>query len=216
MTTTRPSPRLRRAAAMAAALTVVAISSAIAQTPPAAPAAPTRTPVRGVVTQVKPDALVLKGRDGKPVTVALANNWTVAVLKPIAATAIQPGSFIGTAEIPQANGVGRSLEVHIFPPGVKMGEGHYAWDLKPGSMMTNGTVGKVVASRNGRELDVSYPTGTRHIVVPPRVPIVQITPADRSLIKPGVSVFMVAVPSPSGGLIANSVSTGENGAAPPM
>ncbi len=77
-------------------------------------------------------------------------------------------------------------------------------------------MGKVVASSKGRELDVSYPTGTRHIVVPPRVPIVQITPGERSLIKPGVSVFMIAVPSPSGGLIANSVSTGENGAPPPM
>ncbi len=217
--TIRLLPRLACAAAVAATFAVAAVP-AIAQTPAAqtapAPAAPTRTIVRGVVTQVKPDALVLKGRDGKPVTVALADKWTAAVLKPIPATAIQPGSFIGTAEIPQADGVGRSLEVHVFPPGVKMGEGHYAWDLKPGSMMTNGTVGKVVASPKGRELDVSYPTGTRHIVVPPRVPIVQITPGDRSLIKPGVSVFMIAVPSPSGGLVANSVSTGENGAPPPM
>ncbi|HEX7760389.1 MAG TPA: hypothetical protein VF459_12855 [Caulobacteraceae bacterium] len=220
----------RRSGLAAALATALVAVPALAQTPAAqapatqAPAAPapaaqppmTRTIVRGVVTQVKPDALVLKGKDGKLVTVGLAKGWTVAIMKPIAASAIQPGSFIGTAEMPQADGNGRSLEVHIFPPGVKMGEGHYNWDLKAGSMMTNGTVGKVVASRNGRELDVTYPTGTRHIVVPPKVPIVQITPGVAAQIKPGVSVFLVAVTPPGGGLVANSVSTGENGKAPPM
>jgi hypothetical protein len=103
---------------------------------------------------------------GKLVTVGLSGSWTVSVMKPIGIDAIQPGSFIGTAEMPQADGTGRSLEVHIFPPGVKMGEGHYAWDLRPRSMMTNGTVGKVAAGRHGRELDVTYPSGTRHLVVP--------------------------------------------------
>jgi hypothetical protein len=194
------------AATLAAALVAL---PALAQTP-------ARTIVRGVVTQVKPDALVLKGKDGKPVTVGLAPAWTVAIMKPIDASAIQPGSFIGTAEMPQADGTGRSLEVHIFPPGVKMGEGHYNWDIKAGSMMTNGTVGKVVASPNGRELDVTYSTGTRHIVVPPKVPIVQITPGTNAQIRPGVSVFLIAVPGPGGGLVANAVSTGENGKAPPM
>jgi hypothetical protein len=182
-------------------------ATAVAQTAP--------QPVRGVVTAVKPTALTLKGRDGKAVTVNLTPTWIVSVMKPIAADAIQPGSFIGTAEMPQADGTGRSLEVHIFPPGIKMGEGHYAWDLKKGSMMTNGTVGKVTASHNGRELDVTYPTGARHLTVPANVPIVQITPGDRSQIKVGVHVFLVAVPTP-GGLTAGSVAIGEAGKAPPM
>ena len=174
------------------------------------------TLVRGVVTAMAPNSLTVKAKGGKVQTVALTDTWTVSIMKPIGADAIQPGSFIGTAEMPQADGVGRSLEVHIFPPGVKMGEGHYNWDLKPGSMMTNGTVGKVVASRDGRQLDVTYPNGVRHLVVPPRVPIVQITPGARTDIKPGVSVFMVAFPSAKGGLISNAVSTGVKGKAPSM
>ena len=138
------------------------------------------------------------------------------VLKPIGVDAIQPGSFIGTSEMPQADGTGLSLEVHIFPPGVKMGEGHYPWDLAPGSMMTNGTVGTVTAVPGGRALDVTYPSGTRHIVVPPGAPVVLITKGDASLIQPGVSVFFVAVQPPGGGLITNAVSTGVGGVAPPM
>jgi hypothetical protein len=193
-------------AAMAAA--ILAAGAAPAQTPP--------NIVRGVVTMASATALTVRPATGKPVVITLAPNWTVAIMKPITADAIQPGSFIGTAEMPQANGSGRSLEVHVFPPGVKMGEGHYDWNLKKGSMMTNGTVGKVVASKNGRELDVSYPTGTRHLVVPPKVPIVLITGGTQADIKKGVSVFLIAAPGAGGALVTNSVSTGVGGKAPPM
>ena len=171
--------------------------------------------IRGTVTAVTPASISLTSREGRPVTIAFTPDWTVQVTKPITAADIQSGSFIGTAEMPQANGAGRSLEVHVFPPGVKFGEGHYGWDLKKGSMMTNGTVGKVVSSAAGRSFDVSYSTGVRHIVVPPNTPIVQIVPSDRALIKPGVKVFIAAMQTPTG-LVGNSVAVGEGGKAPPM
>jgi hypothetical protein len=184
--------------------------------PAAAPATGARQIVRGEVTAVAADHLDLKTREGKPLTVALAPNWNVAVMKPITAEAIQAGSFIGTTEMPQADGSGLSLEVHVFPPGIKMGEGHYAWDLQPGSMMTNGTVGKVESVSAGRALDVSYPNGSRHVVVPANAPIVQITGGTQAMIKPGAKVFLIADPTADGHLTANTISVGENGAAPPM
>jgi hypothetical protein len=200
---------MKRLAWLALGLALVAAGSAAAQG--------ARQIVRGVVSAVTPSSLTVTARDGKTVTVGLAPNWMVAVMTPIHADAIQPGSFIGTTEMPQADGSGLSLEVHVFPPGVKMGEGHYPWDLQPGAMMTNGTVGKVVAVGAGRALDVTYPSGTRHVVVPAGAPIVQITPGGaQSLIQPGVSVFLVAATGPDGGLVTNSVSTGVGGAAPPM
>jgi hypothetical protein len=179
-----------------------------------APTAP--TVVRGTVTGVTDTTLTVKTDKG-PAQVALAPTWSVAVLKPVAIDAIQPGSFIGTAEMPKADGTGQSLEVHVFPPGVKMGEGHYGWDLKPGSMMTNGTVGTVVAGKKGsRELDVSYSYGKRHITVPASVPVVQMTGGQRDQVKVGTPVFMVVQKAPNGGLMAGSVAIGENGAKPPM
>ncbi|MEI6438628.1 MAG: hypothetical protein WCO83_00360 [Alphaproteobacteria bacterium] len=197
----------QRSAVMALTITLAA---AAAHAQPAAPQI-----IRGAVTAASADALTIKGKDGKPITVTMVKGWTVALMKPITVDAIQPGSFIGTSEMPQADGNGKSLEVHVFPPGVKMGEGHYDWNLKKGSMMTNGTVGKVVKGKNGQELDVAYSYGTRHIVVPKKVPIVQITAGDRSMIKPGAKVFLIAQ-STATGLISNSVSTGEGGKAPPM
>ena len=208
---------IRTAATALAALMLA--SAAVAQTPaPAAPATPPPTPtvVRGTVSALSANSMTVKTDKG-PQVVGLTPTWSVAVMKPVAIDAIQPGSFIGTAEMPKKDGTsGKSLEVHVFPPGVKMGEGHYGWDLKPGSMMTNGTVGTVVAGKKGsRELDVSYSYGKRHITVPATVPVVQITGGTRELVKVGTPVFMVVQKTPNG-LMAGSVSVGENGAKPPM
>ena len=195
---------------MVAALTLAA-SAAIAQTP-AAPSV-----VRGTVTAMDAGSITVKGEKGGIQKVGLTPNWSVAVMKPVAIDAIKPGSFIGTAEMPGKNGVGKSLEVHVFPPGVKMGEGHYGWDLKKGSMMTNGTVGTVVAGKKGsRQLEVSYSYGKRMINVPANVPIVQIAGGTRAMVKPGVPVFMVVQKTAAGQLVAGSVSVGENGAKPAM
>ena len=200
---------MKRLAWLALGLALVAAGSAAAQG--------ARQIVRGVVTAVSADSMTVTTRDGKTVTVGLAPNWMVAVMTPITIDAIKPGSFIGTTEMPQADGSGVSVEVHVFPPGVKMGEGHYPWDLQPGSMMTNGTVGTVTAVNGGRAIDVSYPSGTRHIVVPANVPIVLITPGGaQSLIAPGSHVFLAAQVGAVGSLTTNNVSTGAIGAAPPM
>ena len=195
---------------MVAALTLAA-SAAIAQTP-AAPSV-----VRGTVTAIDAGSVTVKGEKGGSQKVGLTPNWSVAVMKPVAIDAIKPGSFIGTAEMPKKDGTGKSLEVHVFPPGVKMGEGHYGWDLKKGSMMTNGTVGTVVAGKRGsRQLEVSYSYGKRMINVPANVPIVQIAGGTRAMVKPGVPVFMVVQKTAGGQLMAGSISVGENGTKPAM
>jgi len=200
----------KMATTIAAAVTLSA-GAAWAQ----APAAP--MVVRGVVTAMDAGSVTVKPAKGAPTKVGLAPSWNVAVMKPVAPEAIQAGSFIGTAEMPQKDGTGKSLEVHVFPPGVKMGEGHYGWDLKKGSMMTNGTVGTVVAGKKGsRQLEVNYSYGKRTITVPANVPIVQITGGKREMVKVGTPVFMVVQKAANGQLMAGSVSVGENGAAPPM
>jgi hypothetical protein len=196
-------------AVLAWAVAVVVLPlSALAQAPPGV--------ARGTIVSIQDDTLTLKVANGSTEKIALAKDWKVSVLKAVSVATIQPGSFIGTAEMPQKDGTGRSLEVHVFPPGVKAGEGHYDWDLKKGSKMTNGTVGQVTASGKGRELQVSYPNGERKITVPPNVPVVQITPGDRSMAKPGAAAFLIVAKSPSGELSSSAIAVGENGAAPPM
>jgi hypothetical protein len=172
--------------------------------------------IRGRVKSLTGDTLLVQEKSGKPVAIKLSEHWSVVVVVPVDPSAIIPGSFIGTSEVDKPDGTGRSLEVHVFPPGVKIGEGHYPWDKKPHSMMTNGTVGKVVASAKGRSLDVAYPGGEKHILVPPNVPIVQITPGKRELVAPGAKVFIIPTKLADGTLGADTLVVGSNGAAPPM
>ena len=180
--------------------TIVALAVAVWLLPWAALAQAPPGVARGVIVALESDTLTLKLADGSSEKITLGQDWKVSVLKPVSVATIQPGSFIGTAEMPQKDGTGRSLEVHVFPPGVKAGEGHYDWDLKKGSKMTNGTVGKVTGSGKGRQLQVSYPNGERQITVPPNVPVVQITPGERVLAKPGTPAFLIVVKGPSGAL----------------
>src|SRR5581483_3354867 len=112
------SNQMTRAQIALAPLLCLLPVAALAQTPPDV--------VRGTVQALNGNTLTLRTESGATDTIVLAANWTVTVLKPIGADAIKPGSLIGTAEMPLSKGVGRSLEVHVFPPGMRPPVGHFA------------------------------------------------------------------------------------------
>ncbi len=197
----------------AAALGAVVISTGAWAQAPAAP--PAFTQLRGTVQSLDGLKLVVLQNDG-PAAVTLSDGWTVTLLKSVDVGSIQPGSFIGTTEVEKPDGTGVSQEVHVFPPGVKLGAGHYAWGSDGKAMMTNGDVTGVVKGAAGPQLDIEYPGGKRHVVVPPGTPVVMFTNGDRAAIKPGLAVFVLAVRAADGSYGANGVSIGENGKAPPM
>ena len=135
---------------------------------------------------------------------------------PIKLEDIKPGSFIGSAAMPQADGTQRALEVHVFPESMRgTGEGHRPFDLQPQSTMTNGTVGDLVGSK-GRTLTVKYKGGEKTVIVPDDVPIVSIEPGTRALLTPGAHVIVFASKGADGSMTAISVNVGENGLTPPM
>ena len=210
------------AATVAAALPLFSVvaQAQTAPAPAALAAAPAPRPVpnfiRGKVTSLEGNVLTVATREGGVAVVKLTPDWTVTEVKPVSPDAIQKGSFIGTTEVDKPDGTGMSLEVHVFPPGVKMGEGHYPWDLKPGSNMTNGTIDNVVSGVSGRTVDVSFPGGVRHVEIPANIPIVQFGLGDKALLKPGAGVFIGAVKQADGTYITNRVTTGANGVNPPM
>jgi hypothetical protein len=199
-------------APLAVAGAMLVASSASAQ-----PAAPTQ--VRGQVVSLEGATLTVKQASG-PVAITMDGTWTINVLKNIDVNDIKPGSFIGTTNVDKPDGSGTSTEIHVFPPGVRLGEGHYPWRGGAGSMMTNGDVTMTVASTKGREMDIKYNgqggQGVRHVVVPPGTPIVTFSPGAQSMLKPGWNVLIFATTGPDGKLHANGVTTGENGVAPPM
>ena len=202
-----------RSALRVVALLAIFAGPVTAQTP-ATPQLPAEH-IRGKVKTLDAERLVVATREGRTAIVALTKDWVVVLMKPVDASAIKPGSFIGATEV-ETPGGGESLEIHILPPGARIGEGRYPWDLKPGTTMTCGVVLHAVAGPKGRELDVEYPGGTRHIFVSPAAPVVETVPGDRLLLKPGASVFIAPMRTPDGGWAATRILVGEKGEAPPM
>ena len=209
--------RLFLAAVLLAGTTAV---TAIAQTPPAAP--PTR--VRGTIAALDGNTLSVKSRDGQTMEIMLKDPVAVASVKKVELSEIGPNTFIGTATKTGADGKMTALEVLVFPEAMRgTGEGFYPWDLEPGSMMTNGTVKGAVTASSGRELTVTFKDksdppkeGSNTVYVPPGTPIVTFAPASRDDLKPGAPVFLIAMKTPEGKLMAARVTVGKDGVAPPM
>jgi hypothetical protein len=102
------------------------------------------------------------------------------------------------------------------------GEGHYAWDL-PNSTMTNAAVTGIAGKRKGRTLHLKYSTnqgaatgGEIDVHITPKTAIVAFTPGDRTLLKPGASVFVLAVPKADDTAAALAIVAETNGVKPPM
>jgi len=184
-----------------------------------AAAAQTNPPVRlrGAIESFSaPSTLVIKERSGKTITLTLPEETGVGEVIPTDITTVQPGSFIGTAALPREDGKLVALEVVVFPEAARgTGEGHYPWDLKPDSSMTNATVANLARSSDGRTLNLKYKDGEKTVIVPDGIPVVTIRPGDRTLIVPGAKVFIVAEPRDDQ-FIVKRLLIGRNGLQPPM
>jgi hypothetical protein len=172
--------------------------------------------LRGTVESFDGSALVLKERNGEVLRLLLDEKFSVNEVFPIDLSSIQPNSYVGIASMPQADGMLRALEVLVFPEAARgTGEGHTAWDLQPGSMMTNATVAEVASAAQGRTLKLRYKDGEKSIEVPVGVPVVTFKPGDRSLLVPGAKVLVTAQLR-DGKPTALRALAGRDGFAPPM
>jgi len=197
---------------IAAGMLLAAVSAlALAQNPPP----PAR--VRGTVEKIDGTLLTVKARDGGAVTIRLADNYTVIGVSRARLEDIGAGKFIGVATLGERNGGLVALEVHIFPEAMRgVGEGHYAWDLKPESKMTNGNVADVKSVGKDRLLTVQYKGGEQKVLVPAKARVVVFGPAERGELKKGAHIFCVAQRAADGSLSAARVNVGLKGLTPPM
>ncbi|MGE0417836.1 MAG: hypothetical protein AB7O80_13610 [Acetobacteraceae bacterium] len=173
--------------------------------------------IRGTIAALSGNMLTIDSRDGAKIEILLADPLTVSTVRKVDLASIGPGTYIGTATRAAAGGRLVAIEVLVFPEAMRgAGEGHYAWDLEPGSMMTNATVSGVVSATDGRTLSLSYKGGNNEVVVPPDVPVVTFAPATRADLKPGARFFLAARPNADGKLATGRVTVETAGVAPPM
>jgi len=184
----------------------------------AAPAFAENVRVRATIEQIDGRVLHVKDRGGEKLRVRLADGARVTGLKKISLADIEPGTFVGSAAVPSADGNLIALEVHLFPESMRgTGEGHRPFDLQPNSTMTNATVSDAVMGKDGKTLTVKYKGGEKKIVVPPAAPVVTYVPGSVNDLKPGVQIVVSGGMRAADGTIeASRVNYGQDGLTPPM
>ena len=202
--------RMLTAAAFAAVIAVTAVS---AQQPPT-------QRLRGTIEKVDGNTLLIKSPTG-PVTLTLADKALVVGVVKATIAEIKEGSYIGSGALPQADGTQKAVEVHIFAESQRgTGDGHRpGWDGSPYGAgigtMTNGAVGQAVSSVDGPVITVKYKDGDKKVVVGPDVPIVRYEVGEKSELKAGAAISVVAATkNPDGTFTTGRINVGRNGVVP--
>ena len=172
--------------------------------------------VRGTIERIDGPVFVVKTRDGSEVKLTVTDNPLWVVIVPGKMSDIKPGMYVGSAGTMQEDGTQKAIEVHIFPESMRgTGEGHYDWDLKPQSKMTNANVEQTVAGVDGQMLSVKYKDGEKKILVTPDTAIVTYEMGKREEVTPGTKIFVAAAKKqPDGTLQTPRITYGRNGAGP--
>ena len=169
--------------------------------------------VRGTITAIDGNVLSVKSRDGKELKVYVTDDVGVSVAKAIKFEDIKQGDYVGSAAMKRPDGTLVALEVHYLPP--QAAPGHTAWDLEPGSTMTNANVEAIVATPGKRELTLKYKDGMQKILVPDGVPIVRAVAGNRADLKPGEYIWTGAQVAPDGKITASRIQVSKDGVKPP-
>ena len=202
-----------RARAVVAALCLVSAWGSV----PAQAQGPQTLRVRGTIVSLDGSTLVVKSREGETVPIRLADTWNVSGIIKASLGDVKAGTYIGTAAMPQQDGSLRALEVLIFPEAMRgAGDGHSPWDLLPDSTMTNAIVSETVQAVDGQTLTLTYKGDQKKVSVPPNVPVVTLTPAQKADVMAGAPVFISTQRQADGTITASRVTVGLNGVAPPM
>jgi hypothetical protein len=185
----------------------------------AAPASAQETVrIRGTIESIDGPVYVVKNRDGAEMKLTMADNpLYVAIVKSTMAD-IKPGMFVGATGVTQPDGSQKAIEVHIFPESMRgTGEGHYDWDLKPQTKMTNANVEQTVAGVDGQMLSVKYKDGEKKVLVTPETAVVTYVTGARDDLKPGIKIFVgAAKKQPDGTVQTPRITYGKDGLTPPM
>ena len=174
--------------------------------------------IRGTIESIEGPVFVVKNRDGAELKLTVTDKpLFVAIVKATMAD-IKPGMFVGSTGVTQPDGSQKAIEVHIFPESMRgVGEGHYDWDLKPQTKMTNANVEQTVAGVDGQMLSVKYKDGEKKVLVTPETAVVTYVAGDRGDLKPGIKIFVgAAKKQPDGTVQTPRITYGKDGLTPPM
>jgi hypothetical protein len=176
--------------------------------------AQTNVRVRGTITALKGDVLMVKSRDGRAIELHLAPDVTVVTAKKTTLAEMGPNAYVGVTSVKGPDGRMTATEVHALGPQVP--QGHIAWDGQPNSMMTNANITSTAQTGGGNEITLKYKDGEQKIVVTPQTEIVTFVPGSKADLKPGETIFSGARVEGDGKFLAARVAVSKDGVKPPQ
>jgi hypothetical protein len=172
--------------------------------------------IRGTIERIEGPVYVVKNRDGAELKLTVTDPPLFVAIAPSSMADIKQGMFVGSAGTMQPDGTQKAIEVHIFPESMRgTGEGHYDWDLKPNTKMTNANVEQTVAGVDGQILSVKYKDGEKKLLVTPETVVVTYVTGSKDELQPGTKIFVAAAKKqPDGTVQTPRITYGRNGAGP--
>jgi len=174
--------------------------------------------IRGVIESVDGPVYLVKNRDGAELKLTVTDKPLFVAIVKASMADIKPGMFVGATGQTQPDGSQKAIEVHIFPESMRgTGEGHYDWDLKPNTKMTNANVDQTVNGNDGQTLSVKYKDGEKKILVTPETAVVTYVAGSAEDLKPGIKIFVGAAKKMADGTVQTPrITYGKDGLTPPM
>ena len=174
--------------------------------------------VRGTLQKMDGNNLTIATKSGMETNVPLKDGAPVIAVTKGAMSDVKDNTFVGITAMPQPDGTQKAVEVHVFEESLRgTGEGHYPWDLKPDSTMTNGAVAQQVQKVEGNTLQVKYKDGEKTIVVPKDAEVVNLVAGGKADLKTGAHVFIPRWEKQGyGAWQAAVIVVGRDGVTPPM
>ena len=175
---------------------------------------PSTVRVVGTIEAVQGSTLAVKTRQGE-VKVQVTDDAVVSGIEPRTIADIKPGLFLGVGGVPLPDGSQKAVRIQSFAPGESPNPGFRSWSGAPQGTMTNANVESSVASVDGHVIMLKYSGGEKKIVVGADAQITGRVHGERSELKPGAAILIVAAAKKADGTLeANRVNVGRNGVVP--
>ncbi len=197
---------------------LVISNAAFAQAPPAgAPAAPPSQPGRisGAVTAVDGSAMTVKSQDGAETRLIFKPDLKVLSARPVESTDIKVGTTALVVSKAQPDGKESVVAIRLVEADAVTDPEGSGPGPQPGTAMTNGKVTKVTSTDAGQELDIAYPGGARHVLLPSGAPVINTFVVGQGALKIGVSVTSQLIRESDGSVRTGAIMVMPPGGGPP-
>ena len=170
--------------------------------------------VRGTISGVKDDVLLVNSRDGRDIQLHLAPDAQVVTTKKASAADFKPGSYIGVTSVKGPDGHLVAKRIHALGPQVPQMNG--PWDSIPNSVMTNANLVSSAQVSAGHEITLKYKDGEQKVLVTPETEYFTFEPGTRADLKPGETIFSGARVEGDGRFVTQRVAVSKDGVKPPQ